>query len=216
MREKQNTDQTADVTAEGGEHIKPGSVPGFPKEIETKLSFLIRLKSVCKNYSGTIGFVLLYLIILVYPTIVNLVNPAPPENQLKWISGKVVFVQQDHPNIRLEMADGSKREFDFYANLTGISRGLPRFYGATNIELAKLKDCQAKIGFGPIRWLIFPHNDRAWEVRSECFSLPYATLLKESIDASDIHPVMHVCMIIFAIVVFIAERFALNTKMALR
>ena len=38
MREKQDTDQVADVTAVGGEHIKPGSVPCFSPYLRNEVS----------------------------------------------------------------------------------------------------------------------------------------------------------------------------------
>lgn len=94
--------------------------------------FFQRAKSFYKGYSITFWLLICYSIIGIYPTIVNWANPAPLENQLHWISGKVVFAQQNHPNIRVEIPDGSTRDFDFYADLTYIFRGMPRFNGATS------------------------------------------------------------------------------------
>lgn len=183
---------------------------GATKENKKQSSLINNLKSIYKHYSGTICILVPYLMLGVYPSIVNIVNPAPPINQLEWISGKIVLAQRDHPNIRIEMADGSKRDFDFYANLTGIVRGLPRFGGASNQELANLKGCQAEIGVVPIKWLIFPHNNRIWELRSNCFKLSYEQLKKTfQMDLTDglwIDVVLHGFFIVFILYIFCLER----------
>lgn len=139
--------------------------------------FIHGAKSFYKSYPMTVWFLIGYSII-VYTTVLQWANPAPPENQLHWFHAKVVFAQQDHPNMRVEMSDGSIRDLDFYANLTGVIRGLARFSGTTNHELAKLQGYQVEIGTDSIRWLILPQNQRIWAVRCENFPLPYSKLIK--------------------------------------
>lgn len=179
--------------------------------------FLQHAKSFYKSYSTTFWFLICYSTILVYPTIVNWANQAPPENQLHWISAKVVFAQRDHPNLRVLMPDGSTRDFDFYADLTNTIRGLPRFAGATNQDLSKLQGCQAEIGVTPIRWLILPHNERVWEVRCKSFSLPYEKLIsvRQSSLKYDvwIEAVEHGFFVLIISTFFIGER---RKKWALR
>lgn len=168
------------------------------------------ITSLYKHYSVTLCLLIMYVPILVYPTFINWANPAPSKDKLQWVSGRIVFAQQKHPNIRMSLPNGLTKDLDFYADLTSITRGLPNFYGATKEELSKLTGCQAEIGVVPIRWLVFPHNDRIWEVRCESFSLSYSQLeikyqrgLKSDFWLSF---ALHAFITVFIIFIFIAER----------
>jgi len=137
-------------------------------------SLRLKLKEVWRHYSGTISVLLPFLVIGVYPGIVNSLNGVPQQNQLTWISGKIVFAQDKHPSIRLELDDGTRRDFDFYADLTSIARSITPVSAATREELTQLAGGRAELGVVPIRWLLYPHNDRVWEVRSSSgFSLTF-------------------------------------------
>lgn len=171
---------------------------------------LQRVKSLYKIYTRTFWSIFWYSIILVYPAIVNFANPAPLKNELQWISGKVVFAQQKHPNMRLELPDGSMQDFDFHADLSTVFSDLSPFYGASNQELASLQGCRAEIGVVPIRWLIIPHNQRIWEVRSEGFTLPYSKLIniyqKQVKEDIAFNGVIYFLLFSFAIITFLWER----------
>lgn len=177
----------------------------------SKNSLWLRLKEVWRHYSTSITGLALYFLILGYPAIVNSINGVPQQNQLTWVSGKVVFAQYKHPSIRLELDDGTKRDFDFYADLSTIARSITPVSAATKEELTQLAGKRAELGVVPIRWLLYPHNDRVWEVRSSSgFSLIFDRQAQRAKNhtqrTSWITNTAHVLCLAFLIFIFNFER----------
>lgn len=115
------------------------------------------------RYSGTLVFIALYLWLGVYPLLVAYMNPIPTKQELVNYQVKIIEVNKNDSTITLELPDKTIQYGYFPVGLYFITMGTVQFYGLSDIELVRLKSCEATVGAKRIKWLI-PERYMVWDL----------------------------------------------------
>ena len=139
-----------------------------------------------RRFRDSIFSTLFLLFFLVYPNIVEYLNPPPQIENTKLFHGVVKIAQKKPPNIFLKLEDGSIQELDFPGGLQLIYSGKRQiFSGLNDMQVQLLNGCTVEVQVDKLRWAVLPTNPRIWSLKCKSSSISYeqmVDLYKKNID----------------------------------
>lgn len=160
-----------------------------------------------KPYRVSIQAMVIYALLLLYPTILQIINTAPTRNQLRHFSGKITFIQNSSPNFMAETPDGEMK-IDLPGRLFTLIRGKNSYYKLSKSEIGILNGCDAEFLVDDVKGMVVFDYPRAWEIRCGDFLLPYEKQIYLKSKSQDVPSMflLNGAYIFFVVLIFLLER----------
>lgn len=105
-----------------------------------------------------------YLIVLVYPFLIVVLNFPPERASLKEMSIRVIRASMAHPNLIALDRGGVIKEFDFPSTQYDIFRGFGRGYGKVVDVSALSGGCVGQVLVDKVKFIPFNSHFRVWSL----------------------------------------------------
>jgi len=129
-----------------------------------------------KNYKTSLCMIFMYILFLLYPLSVTIFNPPPEEKYLRAENIKIIYSNENHPNITAILDDGEIKKFDFPTSNYSLAAGLGKSSVSSRYFSLLSRGCKGYIETDEMRFLFFGKSTRIWSIECGDTNIPYAAM----------------------------------------